>query len=104
QVESGARMPQRLRHRRRVHDVHGESESVDPLHGAHRARGESRRRGAQAAESMKMNRREALKTTATLLGGVYLTSSGVLSACASPPRKSTAALDADDQALIEEIA
>src|SRR4029077_10407755 len=34
----------------------------------------------------------------------YLSSSGVLSACASPPGKSTAALDADDQALIEEIA
>lgn len=51
-----------------------------------------------------MNRRKALKTTVTLLGGVYLTSSGVLSACASRQQTSTAALDADDQALIEEIA
>ena len=51
-----------------------------------------------------MNRRKALKTTAMLLGGVYLTSNGVLSACASPPQKSAAALDAGDQALIEEIA
>ena len=52
-----------------------------------------------------MNRREAVKVTTALLGGVLVGSSGVLIACdrwksASAP----GILSADDQALIEEIA
>ena len=52
-----------------------------------------------------MNRREAVKATTALLGGVLVGSSGVLLACdrgrsPSAPR----ILGADDQALLEEIA
>jgi hypothetical protein len=51
-----------------------------------------------------MNRREAVKTTGVLLTGVLITSTS-LSACARESRNvGAAALDADDQALIEEIA
>ncbi|MFL5509286.1 MAG: gluconate 2-dehydrogenase subunit 3 family protein [Gemmatimonadaceae bacterium] len=51
-----------------------------------------------------MNRREAVKTTAVLLGGVLITSSG-LTACRGESRNvGTGVLDADDQALVEEIA
>jgi len=51
-----------------------------------------------------MNRREAVKTTAVLLGGVLITSSG-LTACRGESRNVGAGvLDADDQALVEEIA
>jgi hypothetical protein len=51
-----------------------------------------------------MNRREAVKTTGVLLGGVLITSAS-LSACARESRNAgAAALNADDQALIEEIA
>jgi len=53
-----------------------------------------------------MNRREAVRTTAAMLGGVLLTSNGFLVACtrehAAAP--GTGVLSADDQALIEEIA
>lgn len=52
-----------------------------------------------------MNRREAMKATTALLGGVLITSNGFLIACA---RDSTVAsgkvLTVDDQSLIEEIA
>lgn len=52
-----------------------------------------------------MNRRDAVKTTTALLGGVLLTSNGFLVACA---RDTTEAggkvLTVDDQSLIEEIA
>jgi hypothetical protein len=52
-----------------------------------------------------MNRREAVKTTAAVLGGVLLTSSGFLVACAREPATSTGkVLTVEDQALIEEIA
>jgi hypothetical protein len=52
-----------------------------------------------------MNRREALKATTALLGAVLVTSTGVLAACASEPRKTTSGvLSLDDQNLIEEIA
>jgi hypothetical protein len=59
-----------------------------------------------------MNRREALKATTALVGGVLVTSTGVLVACGRDdgerePRKSATApavLSADDQALVEDIA
>jgi hypothetical protein len=50
-----------------------------------------------------MNRREAVKTTGVLLSGVLITSSG-LTACRGDSRKIGAGvLNADDQALLEEI-
>jgi len=53
-----------------------------------------------------MSRREAVRTTATVLGGVLLTSSGFLVACTRERAKAPGAgvLSADDQSLIEEIA
>lgn len=52
-----------------------------------------------------MNRREAVKTTAAVLGGVLLTTGGFLAACArEQTQASTGVLTPDDQALIEEIA
>lgn len=51
-----------------------------------------------------MNRREAVKTTAVLLTGVLITSTG-LTACKGDSRKIGAGvLNAEDQALVEEIA
>lgn len=51
-----------------------------------------------------MNRREAVKTTSVLLGGVLITSA-TLTACARDSRKTGAGvLNAEDQALVEEIA
>jgi hypothetical protein len=51
-----------------------------------------------------MNRREAVKTTGVLLGGVLVTSAG-LTACARESRNvGVGVLNAQDQALIEEIA
>ena len=55
-----------------------------------------------------MNRREAIRATTALLGGVLITSNGFLAACSreekpAAPAK-TGVLSADDQALIEEIA
>src|SRR5918993_1903223 len=60
-----------------------------------------------------MNRREALKATTAVLGGVLVTSTGVtsvtlgasLTACSPESRKTTSGvLSADDQELVEEIA
>jgi hypothetical protein len=52
-----------------------------------------------------MNRREAVKTTTALLGGVVLTSNGFLVACARDATKASGeVLTVDDQSLIEEIA
>jgi hypothetical protein len=52
-----------------------------------------------------MNRREALKATTALLGGVLVTSSGVLAACARDSREAApGVLTPDDQRLLEEIA
>ncbi|HET9636860.1 MAG TPA: gluconate 2-dehydrogenase subunit 3 family protein [Gemmatimonadaceae bacterium] len=51
-----------------------------------------------------MNRREAVKTTAVLLSGVLITSTG-LAGCRSETRTAgTGVLDAEDQTLVEEIA
>jgi hypothetical protein len=51
-----------------------------------------------------MNRRDAVKTTGVLLGGVLITSAS-LTACARDARRAGApVLDASDQALVEEIA
>lgn len=51
-----------------------------------------------------MNRREAVKTTGVLLGGVLITSAS-LSACARESHNAgSGVLDASDQALVEEIA
>jgi len=59
-----------------------------------------------------MNRRDALKATTALLGGVLVTSTGVLAACGREPRQGreagaageSRALGAEDQELVEEIA
>ena len=51
-----------------------------------------------------MNRREAVKRTGVLLGGILITSTG-LTACKGKTRQLGAGvLNADDQALVEEIA
>ena len=52
-----------------------------------------------------MNRREAVKATTALLGGVLMTSNGFLIACARDSTKaSSKVLTVDDQSLIEDIA
>jgi hypothetical protein len=52
-----------------------------------------------------MNRREAVKTTTALLGGVLITSNGFLIACARDANIAAGkTLTLDDQSLIEEIA
>ncbi|MBC7791608.1 MAG: gluconate 2-dehydrogenase subunit 3 family protein [Anaerolineae bacterium] len=52
-----------------------------------------------------MNRREAVKTTTAFLGGVLLTSNGLLVACARDTSNASGKiLTVDDQSLIEEIA
>jgi hypothetical protein len=52
-----------------------------------------------------MKRREAIKTAGALLGGAFLSSSGILSACARAPADNAArVLSSEDQDLIEEIA
>jgi hypothetical protein len=52
-----------------------------------------------------MNRREAVKTTGALLGGVLVTTNGFLIACARDQNRSAGkVLSVEDQALIEDIA
>jgi hypothetical protein len=54
-----------------------------------------------------MNRREAIRATTAMLGGVLLTSNGFLVACSREQpaaSKSAGVLSTDDQTLIEEIA
>lgn len=52
-----------------------------------------------------MNRREAVKATTALLGGVLITSNGFLVACARDSNQAASkVLTLDDQSLIEEIA
>lgn len=52
-----------------------------------------------------MNRREAVRATAAAVGGILLTSNGLLVACAREPEQHTrGVLTASDQSLIEEIA
>ena len=52
-----------------------------------------------------MNRREALKTTTALLGGVLVGSSGVLLGCnGDTSSRAPGVLSADDETLIEEMA
>ena len=53
-----------------------------------------------------MNRREALKAAGLIAGGAFLASSGILTACGGEARARTVdrLLDADHQALAEEIA
>jgi hypothetical protein len=52
-----------------------------------------------------MNRRNAVKTAAALVGGVMVTTNGFLVACARDSRGTQSrALTVDDEALIEEIA
>jgi len=54
-----------------------------------------------------MNRREALKTTTLLIGGVVITLPGILVSCkpdAGGPASGESVLNADDQALMEVIA
>ncbi|HEX7978632.1 MAG TPA: gluconate 2-dehydrogenase subunit 3 family protein [Gemmatimonadaceae bacterium] len=54
-----------------------------------------------------MNRREAIRASTAILGGVLITSNGFLVACSRErveAASATGVLSADDQALIEEIA
>jgi len=51
-----------------------------------------------------MNRREAVKTTAVLLGGVLITSSALVSCRGESRNIGAGVLDTEDQALVEEIA
>ena len=51
-----------------------------------------------------MNRREAVKTTGVLLGGMLITSAGLTSCKRESRNIGIGVLDAEDQALIEEIA
>src|SRR5688500_2914313 len=52
-----------------------------------------------------MNRREALRATTLVVGGLVLTSNGLVLGCAREREQQTSrVLSADDQALIEEIA
>ena len=54
-----------------------------------------------------MNRREAVRATTLVMGGLLLTSNGLVLGCArepEPERVEGRVLNADDQALIEEIA
>ena len=52
-----------------------------------------------------MNRREAVRTTAVVVGGLLLTSNGLVLGCArEPARIEGRVLTADDQALMEDIA
>jgi hypothetical protein len=52
-----------------------------------------------------MNRREAVRATTLVVGGLLLTSNGLVLGCArEAARPTTTALTPDDQALIEEIA
>ena len=54
-----------------------------------------------------MNRREAIRATTALLGGVLITSNGFLVACSrerAEAASTSGVLSAEDQALIEEIA
>ena len=52
-----------------------------------------------------ITRRDALKTTTALLGGVLVSSSGILLGChREGPSRASGILSADDQALIEDIA
>jgi hypothetical protein len=54
-----------------------------------------------------MNRREAIRVTTALLGGVLITSNGFLVACSrerAEAASTSGVLSAEDQALIEEIA
>jgi hypothetical protein len=52
-----------------------------------------------------MNRREALKITTALMGGMVIGSSGVLAACARERRDATSGvLTRQDQDLVEEVA
>src|SRR4051812_2940040 len=52
-----------------------------------------------------MNRREAIKTTGVLLGGVLVISAGVTTACARESGKTgSSLLSEDDQSLVETIA
>ena len=53
-----------------------------------------------------MNRREAVRATTLVVGGLLLTSNGLVLACAREPEQRLAGrvLTADDQSLIEEIA
>jgi hypothetical protein len=52
-----------------------------------------------------MNRRDAVKTTGVLLGGVWITTNGFLIACSRDEKKADdRLLSANDQALLEDIA
>src|SRR5437762_4908878 len=108
-MESAARLHERLRHRRRVHDIDRQSKSFDSVHDSHGARRRSRDAGNGEAEPVSetrrpMNRREAVKTTGVLLSGVLITSAGLTACKGSSDNMGSGVLSAEDQALVEEIA
>src|SRR5947207_13938004 len=107
-MEPGARLHERLRHRRRLHDIYRQSKSFDSVHDSDGARRRSRDAGNGEAESVSetrrpMNRREAVKTTGVLLSGVLITSAGLTACKGSSDNMGSGVLSAEDQALVEEI-
>ena len=56
------------------------------------------------SESRPMNRRDAVKTTGVLLGGMLITSAGLTSCRRESRNIGVGVLNAEDQALIEQIA
>src|SRR5215471_7768504 len=86
-AQPGARHPQSLRHRRRLHGIHRLPEPVDHLHGAHRPGVRLRRWGDEAKGDL-MERRAFL---------------GSLAAATVLPRFSSAALDPLFRARIAKV-
>src|SRR5688500_13790746 len=115
-LEPAARMSQRVRHRRCVHDLHRQPVTLAAVHGPHCACGGPCGRGAGKAEPVNdgefwrgsngpMTRREALKAAASLVGALAVP--GLPAGCAPDGRDATSASQAsrqDDQTLLEEIA
>src|SRR5262249_21912752 len=125
QVESGLGRAERVRHRRVVHGVDGVPESFVDVHGAHRARGGSRRGRAHEAQSLTarrpemsnqsaIDRREAIRRVSALLGGVaFVGGSSLLTAgdqrqAATGPQGGapapTSSSTADEVACLDEVA
>src|SRR4051812_28044950 len=111
-MEPGARVQERVRHRRRVHGIERLPESFPHLHGADRARGRPRSGRAEADEHLmrdtRMNRREVLQHVAWLMGGAISAPAvlGVLSGCSPKPSAGwhPLFLSKEEGAMVEEVA
>ena len=108
--------PQRVRHRRRLHDVRELRESLVDLYGDHRQGGGPRGQGTQARQShvnSLLTRREAILRVSAMLGGAALVGQTAMLAACSPDGAKTQTPEADadealftdsDLALLDEIA